>query len=95
MCASIQYSLCFKIKVAFGQKLRYEIKVTFGEIFLKLRQMNGNVARNNVSVVANELPSQIILYTCLTTDIWIRWRQRTSTWFYALWCHLPKMAGFQ
>ena len=54
----------------FGHKLRYEIKVTFGEFFLKLRQMTWNVAINNVNVVANELPSQITVYTCLTIDIW-------------------------
>ena len=86
-----RYSLRFKIKVMFGEKSRYEIKVTFGEISLKLRQTNWNVARNNVSVVADELPSQIILYTCLTIDIWTRHRGCTSTWFYTLWCHPPKM----
>jgi hypothetical protein len=31
----------------FGHKLRYKIKVTFGEIALKLRQTNWNVAENN------------------------------------------------
>ena len=31
-----------KIKVTFGHKLRYEIKVTFGEISHKLRQTNWN-----------------------------------------------------
>jgi hypothetical protein len=46
----------------FGHKLRYEIKVTFGEISLKLCQTNWNVARNKVNVVANELPSQITFY---------------------------------
>ena len=56
----ISYSLRFKIKVTFGHKLCYEIKVTFGEISLKLCQMNWNVARNNVDVVVDELPSQII-----------------------------------
>ena len=76
--------------------LRYKMKVMFGEISLKLRQMNWNVVRNNVSDVFDELPSQIIiLYTCLTIDIWTRQRGCTSTWFYALWCHLPKMVGFQ
>jgi hypothetical protein len=40
----------------------------FGEISLKLCQMNWNVARNNVNVVVDELPSQIIVYTCLTID---------------------------
>jgi hypothetical protein len=60
------YSLRFKIKVTFGHKLRYKIKVTFGEISLKLRPTNWNVARNNVSVVVGELPSQRTLYTCLT-----------------------------
>ena len=37
--------------------MRYETKVTFGEISLKLRQMNWNVAINNVNVVVDELPS--------------------------------------
>jgi hypothetical protein len=54
----------------FGHKLHYEIKVTCGEIFLKLRQTNWNVARINVNVVVDELPSQITYCTCLTTDIW-------------------------
>jgi hypothetical protein len=36
----------------------YEIKVTLGEISLKLRQTNWNVVKNNVIVVADELPSQ-------------------------------------
>jgi hypothetical protein len=58
----------------FGHKLRYKIKVTFGEISLKLRQTNWNVAKNNVNVVADKLPSQIIVYTCLTIDIWTRRR---------------------
>ena len=35
------YSVRFKIKVTFGHKSRYERKVTFGEISLKLRQTNG------------------------------------------------------
>jgi hypothetical protein len=35
------------------------MKVTFGEISLKLRQTNRNVARNNVNDVADELPRQI------------------------------------
>ena len=51
------YSPHFKIKVTFGHMLRYEIKVTFGEIYLKLCQMNWNVAINNVNVVVDELPS--------------------------------------
>jgi hypothetical protein len=42
----------------FGHNLRYETKVTFDEMSLKLRQTNWNVARNNVNVVADELPSQ-------------------------------------
>jgi hypothetical protein len=75
--------------------LRYEIKITFGEISLKLCQTNWNVARINVSVVDDELPSQIIVYTWLIIDIWTQQNQRTSTGFYALWCHPPKMAGFQ
>ena len=66
----------------FGHKLHYEIKVTFGEISLKLRQMNWNVARTNVNVVVDELPSQITVYTCLTIDIWTRRCRRTSTRFY-------------
>jgi hypothetical protein len=54
----VTYSLRFKIKVTFGHKLRYEIKVMFGEISLKPRQTNWNVAKNNVNVVVDELPSQ-------------------------------------
>jgi hypothetical protein len=46
----------------------------FGEISLKLCQTNWNVASNNVNVVADELPSQIIVYTCLTIDICTRLR---------------------
>jgi hypothetical protein len=38
--------------------LRYETKGTFGEISLKLRQTNWNVAKNDVNVVDDELPSQ-------------------------------------
>ena len=64
------YSLCFKIKVTFGHKLRYAIKVRFAEICLKLRPMNWNVVRNHVNVVANELPSQTKIYTTLMIDIW-------------------------
>ena len=64
----------FQIKVAFGQKIRYEIKVTFGEISLKLCQTNWNVTIYNVKVVANELPSQLGVYTCLTIGIWTRRR---------------------
>jgi hypothetical protein len=89
------YSLRFKIKVTFGHKLRYEIKVTFGEISVKLCQTNWNVARIDVDVVVDELPSQIIIYTCSTIDIWTQWRRRTLTRFYALRCHPPKMVGFQ
>ena len=65
-----KYSLCFKIKVTFGYKLRYEIKVMFGENSFKLRQTNWNVAKINVNDVVDELPSQITIYTCLTVDIW-------------------------
>jgi hypothetical protein len=54
----------------FGYKLCYEIKVTFGKISLKVCQTNWNVARINVNVVVDELPSQIRVYTCLTIDIW-------------------------
>jgi hypothetical protein len=68
----------------FEHKLHYIIKVTLGEIFLKLRQMNMNVARNNVNVVVGELPSQITLYTCLTIDMWTRRHRRTPPWFKAL-----------
>jgi hypothetical protein len=46
------------------------MKVTFGEISLKLHQKNWNVAINNVNVVVDELPSQITSYTCLTIDFW-------------------------
>jgi hypothetical protein len=58
MCSTENYSLRFKTKVTFGHNLRYETKGMFGEIFLKLRQTNSNVARNNVNVVDDELPSQ-------------------------------------
>ena len=71
-----------KMKVMFGHKLRYEMRVTLGGIPLKLRQTNWNVARNNVYVVVDELPSQIIIYTCLTIDVWTRRRRHTSTRFY-------------
>jgi hypothetical protein len=54
----------------FGHKLRYEIKLTFDEISLKLHQVNWHVVRNNVCVVDDELPSQITIYTCLAIDIW-------------------------
>jgi hypothetical protein len=52
------YSLRFKTKVTFGHDLRYETKGTFGKISLKLHQTNWYVARNNVNVVDDELPSQ-------------------------------------
>jgi hypothetical protein len=42
----------------FGHNLRYKTKGTLGEISLKLHQTIWNVARNNVNVVADELPSQ-------------------------------------
>jgi hypothetical protein len=42
----------------FGHNLRYETKGAFGEISLKLHQTIWLVARNNVNVVADELPSQ-------------------------------------
>jgi hypothetical protein len=50
------YSLCFKINVTFGHKLRYEIKVKFGEISLKLRPMDWNVVIHNVNVDVDKLP---------------------------------------
>ena len=53
------YSFRFKVRVTFGHKLRYEIKVMFGEISHKLHPTNRNVANNNVNVVADGLPSQI------------------------------------
>ena len=81
--------------MTFGHKLRYKRKVTCGEISLKLRQTNWNVARINVNVIVDELPSQITYYTCLTIDIWTRRHRRTSMQFYALRCHLPKVASFQ
>jgi hypothetical protein len=58
-CRLAGYSFRFKTKVTFGHNLRYKTKGTFGKISLKLRQTNWNVARNNVDVVANELPSQL------------------------------------
>ena len=50
--------------------LLFKIKVTFGEISLKLHQTNRNVGNINVSIAINELPRQIIVYTWLTIDIW-------------------------
>jgi hypothetical protein len=47
------YSLRLKTKVTFGHNLCYKTKGTFGEISLKLRQTNGNVARNNVTYLEN------------------------------------------
>jgi hypothetical protein len=66
------YSLHFKIKDTFGHKCVKKIEFMFGEIFLKLSQTNWNVAINNVkkNVFVDELPSQIIVYTCFTIDIW-------------------------
>jgi hypothetical protein len=61
-----------KKKITFGQQLRFKIKVAFGEIYLEHRQMNWNVAIINANVVVDELPSQIIIYTCLTINIWSR-----------------------
>jgi hypothetical protein len=58
----------------FGHKLRYKIKVTIGEISLKLHQTNWNVARSNVNVVVDELPNQITFYFCLIIDIWTQQR---------------------
>jgi hypothetical protein len=72
------------MKVTFGHKLRYEIKVTFGGISLKLRQTKWYVARNNVNVVVDELSSQRTIYTCLKIDIWTRQHQRTSMRLYVL-----------
>jgi hypothetical protein len=82
-------------KVCARYSLRFKIKVTFGEISLKLRQTNWNVARINVNVVVDELPSQITIFTSLTIDIWTQQHRRTSTWIYVLRCHPHKMAGFQ
>jgi hypothetical protein len=73
------------MKVTFGHKLRYAIKVMFGEISLELRQTNWNVAGNNVNIVTDGLPSQITFYIFfLAIDIWTWWRQRTSTQFSAI-----------
>jgi hypothetical protein len=52
-----RYSLHFKTKVTFGHNLRYAKKGIFGEISLKLRQTKWDVARNNVNVVVDEVPS--------------------------------------
>ena len=54
----------------------------FGEISLKLRQTNWNVAIHNVNIVADELLSQITIYACLIIDVWTRRRRCTSTRFY-------------
>jgi hypothetical protein len=81
---SFKSSLRFEIKDTFGHKLRYKIKVTFGEISLKLCQTNWNVDRNNVNVVADELPSQITIYTFLAIDIWTRQHRRSFMRFGAI-----------
>ena len=52
--------------------------------FSQISPSNWNVAKNNVNVVANELPSQITIYTCLTIDIWTRKCRRPSTRFGAI-----------
>ena len=39
----------------FGHKMRYEIKVSIGEVSLKLRQTNWTVAINNVNVVVRAM----------------------------------------
>ena len=85
----------FILKVMFGHKIRYEIKVTLGEISLKLRQTNWNVARNNVNVVVDKLLSQITIYTCLIIETWTWQRRCTSTRFYVLRCHPSRMVGLQ
>jgi hypothetical protein len=65
-----KYSLRFKSKVTFGHNLRYETKGTFGEISLRLCQTNWNVAKTNVNVVVDELPSQSTNnYTYVIIDI--------------------------
>ena len=87
---SYKYSLRFKIKGTFGHKLRYEMKVTFGEISLKLCQTNWNVARIDVNVVTDKLPSQITIYTCLIIDIWTQQRRHTSTSFLRFSAIRPK-----
>jgi hypothetical protein len=55
---SMNYSLRFKTKFTFGHNLRYETKGTFGGTSLKFRQTNWNVAKINVNVVDDELPTQ-------------------------------------
>ena len=72
----------------------FKMKVTFGEISLKLCQTNWNVAKINPFVVDDGLPNQITVYTCLTIDIWTQRHWRTSTRFYGLRCYPPKMTGF-
>jgi hypothetical protein len=69
--SSLSYSLRFKTKVTFGHNLRYETKGTFGEISLKLRQTNWNVAKNNVNVVADGLPSQSYNNLHLFNDLYL------------------------
>jgi hypothetical protein len=45
--------------------VRYETKGTLGEISLKLRQTNWNVAINNVNVVADELQVNQVTITLI------------------------------
>jgi hypothetical protein len=75
-------TLILHLLITISYSLHFKIKVMFGEISLKLRQTNWNVARINVNVVVDELPSQMTIYTCSTIDIWPRRRRRTSTRFY-------------
>ena len=67
----------------------------FSNFAKRTRMLSKKKCKNNVNVVANELPSQITIYTCSTIDIWTWWRRRTSTQFYALQCHPPRMVCFQ
>jgi hypothetical protein len=40
------------------------------KILSKFCQTNWNVAKNNVYVVVDEVPSQVTVYTCLILEIW-------------------------
>jgi hypothetical protein len=89
------YSLRFKIKVTFGHKLHYKIKIIFGEISLKLRRTNWNVDKNNENVVVDELLNQITIYTCLLSHIWMLTASTHINAVLRASVPSPIMAGFQ
>ena len=76
--------------------LRFKTKVTFGEISLSQTLSNElKCCHNQCKCCCWWTTKPNKSFTCLIIDIWT-WRcRRTSTRFYALRCHLPKLASFQ